>query len=200
MKIWPPEFGPYLIAHHTANAKRLRTHAIKTAIHRACGQIRRMIGSAPTIESKQTMSNTGPPVGLCHSKTLIVDASLTVPEVSPLFGSFHDMPPVLQTANMIVLMEATCMEALKPYLAAHQRTVGIHLDVGHAAATPAGMKVTAKVELVAVKGRRLQFKVECHDEVEPIGSGLHDRAIVDVRKFAARLDAKSRKSHGQLQD
>ena len=143
------------------------------------------------------MSDAGPPVGLHHSKTLTVDTSLTVPGVSPLFGNFRDMPQVLQTANMIVLVEAACMEAVKPYLAGHQRTVGIHLDIEHCAATPAGMDVTAEIELLAVRGPRLRFRVECRDEVESIGTGFHERAVIDIRKFLPRLEAKSRKSCGQ---
>ena len=67
------------------------------------------------------------------------------------------MPPVLATACMVGFVETTCMEALVPYLAPGQKTVGIHVDLSHVAATPVGMRVTARVELVAVEGRKLRF-------------------------------------------
>jgi len=52
------------------------------------------------------------------------------------------------------------------------------------------MRVTAEIELIAVEGRRLRFKVACHDETEPIGEGFHERAVIDHRRFMERLDNK----------
>jgi fluoroacetyl-CoA thioesterase len=133
----------------------------------------------------------GPPIGLKHLQTITVDAGFTVPEVSPAFPAFRDMPPVLATAYLVGFVEATCIEALRPYLADQQRTVGIHVDLSHSAATPIGIRVTAEVELVAVEGRRLRFRVECRDEAEVVGAGFHERAIIDAPKFLARVQAKA---------
>jgi predicted alpha/beta-hydrolase family hydrolase len=47
-----------------------------------------------------------------------------------------------------------------------QKTVGARVDLSHGAATPMGTRVTAQVELVAVGGRKLRFKLECQDEKE----------------------------------
>jgi fluoroacetyl-CoA thioesterase len=47
------------------------------------------------------------------------------------------------------------------------------------------------VELVAVEGRRLRFRVECRDEAEVVGAGFHERAIIDAPKFLARVQAKA---------
>jgi fluoroacetyl-CoA thioesterase len=134
-----------------------------------------------------------PPLGLTYSKTVTVDDTLTVPHLASGIGNLSDMPPVFATAYLVAFIEATCIEALQPYLAANQRTVGIHMDVSHTAATPVGMRVTAHVELVSVERRRLRFKVECRDEVEAIGAGMHDRAIIDAAKFLARTKAKGQK-------
>ena len=139
------------------------------------------------------MNATGLQAGLRHSETLTVDEGLTVPQVKPSFGIFRDMPPVFATAYLVAFVEFTCLEALQPYLADGQRTVGTHVDMSHSAATPVGMQVTAMVELVAVEGRKLRFKVECRDEVDVIGSGFHERAIIDTAKFMARLAAKAEK-------
>ena len=140
------------------------------------------------------MRAPSPPVGLRHSQSALVDAALTVPNVSTAFGAFQDMPPVFATAFLVGFVEATCIEALRPYLAAGQHTVGIHVDLSHSAATPIGMTVTADVELIAVEGRRLRFKVECRDDAEVIGAGFHVRAIIDTAKFLARVEAKARRT------
>jgi fluoroacetyl-CoA thioesterase len=128
--------------------------------------------------------------GLRHAKILTVDPGLTVPAVSPAFD-FHDMPAVFATAYMVAFIEATCLEAVKPFLSADQRTVGTRVEVSHSAATPVGMAVTAEVELIEVEGRRLRFRVECRDEQDVIGAGFHERFIVDLPKFLARLRAKT---------
>lgn len=128
--------------------------------------------------------------GLRHAQTIVVSHALTVPAVSAAFTGFADMPPVFATALMIGFVEWACIEALRPYRGAHQRIVGTHVDLSHIAATPVGMEVTAEVELVAVEGRRLRFRVECRDSVEMIGRGFHERAIIDGDKFVERVRRK----------
>jgi predicted thioesterase len=64
--------------------------------------------------------------------------------------------------------------------------------VRHIAATPVGMRVTATAELTRVEGRTLHFRVEARDEVETIGDGTHERVVVNVAKFDARVQRKLR--------
>jgi fluoroacetyl-CoA thioesterase len=128
--------------------------------------------------------------GLRHRATLRVGEALAVPAQGRALGFPQEMPPVFATANMIALVEWTCVAALAPYLAAHQRTVGTRVEISHSAATPIGMQVTAEIELVEIDGRRLRFKVLCRDESEPIGEGFHERAIIDHDRFMARLAQK----------
>jgi len=136
-------------------------------------------------------SKPGLEPGLTHSRSLVVEPSITVPALPALLGAFTDMPPVLATACMVGFVETTCMEALTLFLAPGQKTVGIHVDLSHVAATPVGMRVTARVDLIAVEGRKLRFKVECRDEQEIIGSGFHERAIIEESRFLARLKVKA---------
>jgi fluoroacetyl-CoA thioesterase len=129
--------------------------------------------------------------GLRHSATLRVSEAMAVPAQGRMMGGTVEMPPVFATANMIAFVEWTSVAALAPYLAPNQRTVGTKIDMTHTAATPIGTQVTAEIELVEIDGRRLRFKVSCHDESEPIGAGFHERAIVDHDRFMARLARKS---------
>ena len=138
------------------------------------------------------MSDPVPPIGLRHTMSMVVSGRATVPGLATVFGNFTEMPPVLATMAMIGFVESTCLEALRPYLAAHQKTVGTHVDMSHVAATPVGFTVTAEVELIAVEGRKLRFKVACRDDADVIGSGFHERAIIDAAKFMDRLEAKAR--------
>jgi len=128
-------------------------------------------------------------VGLRHSLTIRVDDSLTVPHVSPAFG-FHDMPLVFATAYLVGFVEAACIDALKPHMADGEKTLGVHVDLSHSAATPVGLSVTAEVELVAVEGRRLRFRVACRDDLDVICTGFHDRYLIDAAKFMERVRRK----------
>src|SRR5918993_3503416 len=134
-------------------------------------------------------------VGLRHSLTVRVDESLTVPRVSPHFG-FHDMPPVFATAYLVGFVEAACIDALKPFLTDREKTLGVHVDLSHSAATPVGMSVTAEVELVALEGRRLRFRVECRDDADVICAGFHERYLIDAAKFLERVKTKGARVSG----
>jgi len=99
---------------------------------------------------------------------------------------------VFATPALIALLEQTATGCVAATLGEGQGTVGTKVDIQHLAATPVGMKVTARAELVEVDGRRLVFKVEAHDEREPIAKGTHERFIINsMQKFLARAAEKA---------
>jgi predicted thioesterase len=97
---------------------------------------------------------------------------------------------VLATPQMIRWMEMTCRNTVLPLLDPGHDTVGTHVNVYHLAAAPLGMTVTFTAEVIEVKDRRVQFRVEARDEKEKIGEGTHERAIINVAKFATRMAQK----------
>jgi fluoroacetyl-CoA thioesterase len=128
--------------------------------------------------------------GLKGSSTISVAEDLTVPSVAADHFGFSDMPPVFATAYLVGFVEWACIQVLKPYLSQAQRTVGVHVDLSHTAATPIGMNVTADVELVERNDRKLRFKVAVRDDAEVISEGFHERYIIDVERFMARVAKK----------
>lgn len=129
--------------------------------------------------------------GIEHEETMCVGSDLTVPAFSQHFSGFESMPPVFATAMLVAFAEWTCMQALEPYLDDGEKTVGSHVELSHLAATPVGMSVTAKVEIVAIDKRRLRFAVLCRDEVDTISCGFHERVIVDSERFLLSLARKT---------
>ena len=97
---------------------------------------------------------------------------------------------VLSTPELIRFMEMCALEGVKPYLKDGQDTVGTQVDIKHLAATPVGMRATARCTLVAIDRRRLSFTFEIHDELDRVGEGTHDRFIVDMDKQQQRLKDK----------
>jgi len=97
---------------------------------------------------------------------------------------------VLSTPHMIGFMERTCRNTVLPLLDPGYDTVGTHVNVAHLAAAPMGTTVTFRAEVTKVGERRVEFRVEAWDETEKIGEGTHERAIVNVAKFATKMAAK----------
>jgi fluoroacetyl-CoA thioesterase len=122
---------------------------------------------------------------------LVGEASLMVGENHTAKHLGSGGVEVLATPVMIALMEDAARSSVDSNLDQGQLSVGVNLNVSHLAATPVGMRVTARSELVASEGRRLTFKVEAYDEREKIGEGTQVRAIIHLDSFMARLDAKT---------
>jgi predicted thioesterase len=133
------------------------------------------------------MSEQAPqfPIGLTGEATTQVAPELTARHLGS--GAIE----IFATPEMVRLMERAAVNALKPYLTTGQQSVGTMVNVRHLAATPLGATVTARAELVAVDGRRLLFKVTAHDGTDTIGDGSHERALIDLARFEAKVKAKA---------
>ena len=126
-------------------------------------------------------------VGIRGQKETIVTKQNTAAGIGS--GSLE----VFSTPIMILLMEESCFMSVSDKLDEGFTTVGISVDVRHLSATPLGMKVEIKSELIKIDGRALTFEVEAYDEKGLIGEGIHERFIVNNEKFQAKTDSKSDK-------
>jgi predicted thioesterase len=98
---------------------------------------------------------------------------------------------VYATPAMAMLIEDTCRRLVDPLLADGETTVGTAMDLRHLAPTPVGGKVHLRVEVIAVEGNIITLRASLWDDVEPIGEAEHRRAIIQVERFLARVQAKS---------
>jgi fluoroacetyl-CoA thioesterase len=118
------------------------------------------------------------------------------PSLQPgIEGSFQhtvteDMSPrhlpanVLSTPSMIGMIEGSCLAAAQPHLDEGETTVGTHVDVSHSGPAYPGEQVTIRVKLQEVRKRRLDFAVEVSSPRGVISSGRHERAVIDLARFA----------------
>jgi predicted thioesterase len=93
-------------------------------------------------------------IGLAGESQLTVAEQHTAPHVGS--GHVH----VLATPVMVNMMEAAALQAVDGLLPDGYQTVGTRLDIGHFAATPVGMRVTARAEVTGIEGPR--------DQVSPV--------------------------------
>lgn len=97
---------------------------------------------------------------------------------------------VFATPAMVALMEEAACNLLAPHIGSDASSVGIKINITHDAATLPGIKVTATAELIEIDGRKLIFKVSASDEHGLIGSGVHERFLIEKEKFLSRLQNK----------
>ncbi len=114
---------------------------------------------------------------------------VTAEDTAAFLGS--GLVPVFGTPALVGLMEGAAVQSLEGRLPPGQTSVGVRIDVRHLVATPAGMRVRARAELVKVEGHHLAFRVEAWDEAERIGEATHERFLVNVERFVARARSKS---------
>jgi fluoroacetyl-CoA thioesterase len=97
---------------------------------------------------------------------------------------------VLATPYLILWLEVTARNAVKPYLAEGYESVGTEINIRHFAPTPIGMSVRFTARVNAIEGSRIRFNLVARDEKEIVAEGTHERCIIQVSRFAAKLAAK----------
>jgi len=123
-------------------------------------------------------------VGLTFEKTITVTESHAARHLA------GEGIGVFSTPEMVRFVEMCALEGVLPYLQPRQDTVGTRVDIKHLAATPVGMRVTARCTLVEIDRRCLSFTFEVHDELEKVGEGSNERFIVDKEKHEQRIAEK----------
>ncbi len=106
----------------------------------------------------------------------------------------NDAARVLATPFLIGHLELAARDAVKEYLEEGFDTVGTHVELRHLAAVPLGMAVTCYAEVTGVEDRRVRFRVWAEDEQEKVAEGTHERFIINVERFAARVVAKAQRA------
>jgi len=97
---------------------------------------------------------------------------------------------VFATPMMIALMEQAACECLADSLEPGQSSVGTQINVMHTAASPLDAKITATVTVENVDGRKILFTVTACDGTNEIGSGTHERFVIDAEHFMKKLEQR----------
>lgn len=117
---------------------------------------------------------------------LSLEATVKKADTARSFGS--GLLDVYATPAMITFMERTSMELVQDYLPEAYGTVGIHVEVNHIKASSVGARVVCRAKLVNISDRKLSFEVAVSERGETVGSGVHDRFIINEKKFIEKLN------------
>jgi len=125
------------------------------------------------------------PVGAVREENLLVTSEVAIEFMG------IDSARVLGTPHLIAYLELTARNLALGFIEPGYDTVGTRVNLSHLAATPIGMSVRLRAEVIAVEDRRITFKLEAWDEQEKIAEGTHERFIVHAARFGARVQAKA---------
>ena len=125
------------------------------------------------------------PLGADREENVLVTGEVAINFLGP------ENARVFSTPHLIGYLEMTTRNLIKQFLPPGQDSVGTVVEVKHLAATPIGMHVRFRSQVVAVAERRVTCRVEAWDEREKVAQGLHERFVIDVERFASRVEAKS---------
>jgi fluoroacetyl-CoA thioesterase len=129
--------------------------------------------------------------GIRFSWNYVIPERATVPNLYHDTAFCLDMPDVLATGYLVGMMELACTNGIMPYVDwPREQSVGVMVQFSHLAASPPGMKLEIKGEVLEVDGRRVKFRVEAWDGIDKVCEGNHERMIIDVEKFNAKLSLK----------
>jgi predicted thioesterase len=106
------------------------------------------------------------------------------------------MPAVLATPWLVAHLEYAARNAIAPCLAENERSVGTFLEVKHLAPVPEGFTVVCKARVIRADGPVVTFQIEAHDGHELVARGLHKRRVIDVVRFARRVERKRKEGSG----
>jgi fluoroacetyl-CoA thioesterase len=92
---------------------------------------------------------------------------------------------VLSTPGMIAMIERNAAILAASHLPEGKATVGFEVCVKHVAGATEGSRCVAAATLREVLDeRKLRFDVEVREDERVIGTGTHERRVIDVRQHA----------------
>ncbi|HQP03110.1 MAG: dihydrolipoamide acyltransferase [Bacteroidales bacterium] len=94
---------------------------------------------------------------------------------------------VFSTPALVAFVEKTCMLSVNENLPEGYSTVGVRIELTHEKATPIGKMVYCNSTVSNIDGKKIRFEVVACDEKGIIGRGYHDRYIIEVSSFMAKL-------------
>lgn len=100
-------------------------------------------------------------------------------------GSLQNMPA---TPTLTALMIEASVSAVDLELPEGCFTIGKSLTIVHDNPTLEGITVTIEAILLSIEGNKLFFEINVYDEVGKIGTGKHERCIVNYGSLVSKVN------------
>ena len=117
------------------------------------------------------------------AKILVPGQNATMRKVvqrSDTAANYSDtMKEFMSTPAWVDMAIRASTEAVDKHLPEGFITVGHSIEITHNAPTCLGMTVTVKATLKEINENHLVFDIRAWDEIGEVGSGIHERTVVD---------------------
>jgi fluoroacetyl-CoA thioesterase len=98
-----------------------------------------------------------------------------------------DVGKLLSTPSLVAMMIESCVELVDSRLPEGFMSVGKSAQVTHEAPTVLGATVSMIVEIESFDGYHIRLRMEASDESGLIGTGYHERSIVNAQWMRLKI-------------
>lgn len=106
------------------------------------------------------------------------------------YGGGGAMEDLLATPAYVNLLIHAAIETVDHKLPKGYITVGRSMEFTHEAPTGTGMSVSIRATVAEVRGNRILFDIIASDELGAIGSGRHERVVVNRDDWSKRVQER----------
>ncbi|SHI60302.1 thioesterase family protein [Lutispora thermophila] len=103
-------------------------------------------------------------------------------------GSIQDL---LATPVLSALMIEAAVSVVDPLLPDGYMTIGKYLSIEHLEPTVKGMTVTVNASIIEIENNKITFAIKAYDELGQIGSGIHERYIVNYSLLKQKVSQRT---------
>lgn len=135
-----------------------------------------------------------PELSIGMSRT--IQKIITEEDTALYFGS-GSIKDLLATPVLSALMIEAAVSLVDPLLPDNYITIGKFLSINHIQPTIKGMTVTVVASISEFQNNRLIFEIKAYDEIGEIGSGCHERYIVNHRLLREKVSKRTERLESQ---
>ena len=108
-------------------------------------------------------------------------------------GKIHNL---LATPRLVAFMIEASSQLMDPLLPEGMVSVGHHVEVEHFKPTLLGATVSVEIKLVRIECGKYVLSMRAYDEYGQIGTGLHTRSIIPLRKLEEIAEKREHELEG----
>lgn len=108
----------------------------------------------------------------------VIQRQITEKDTAVDFGT-SVIKDLLSTPALATLMIEASIELVDPSLPDGHITIGKTLNINHQQPTTKGMTVSVNTTISEIKDHKVVFTITAYDEIGEIGTGYHERYIVN---------------------
>lgn len=131
-------------------------------------------------------------INLHVGETGTVQKRVEAHDTAANFGT-GDLDTLFATPSLVAVMIEAAIKLVDSRLPEGFITVGKTATVNHEKTTILGETITVKVEVSEFDGTKIVFNMSAYDEIGTIGSGKHERIIVNRKKLLENAKKRAKK-------